>query len=588
VLLFALSGGLLSLIQAPLGWSLLAWVAYVPFVLACRPDARAGRLALTAFGVGFFYWFGNLYWIGPITIPGWIALGVYMGVVWPLLAMAVRFCRSRRVPLFLAVPVLVVGAEQAQGFPLGGFFWRFLGHSQYNHLIMMQIADLVGAEGVSFVLAMVNGFLADVALQRRRSCPARDRASGKIIAFGGVVTLAVVVGSALYGRWRLVQSAACITDGPVAAALQSNVPISVKRSYQASEEIFEELLEKSRRAATAGAVLIVWPETMVQGFLQPELWPRLSPEPEQAMRFHQALSEHATGTAHLLVGAYGGEVMTGYDGAPRLGTFNSAYLYHPDGTLATRPTEGGRTVTKRYDKIHLVLIGEYLPFRHGLGWLYHRLSRLAPENYRNLDYSLEPGTEYTTFAMTDPNDPNESRPFGVFICYEATVPYVPRNLTVDADGRKRVEWLINISNDGWFVRFLEDPPRVVPSTELPQHAAICAFRAVENRVAILRSVNTGVSCLIDSTGRIRDGYLAASDGFPVDALARGGIAGWFVDCLPIDKRVTFYSRHGQWLATGSSALFVLAFAWPITIALMHRRGRKRNASPQEAEEDIKR
>ena len=97
---------------------------------------------------------------------------------------------------------------------------------------------------------------------------------------------------------------------------------------------------------------------------------------------------------------------------------------------------------------------------------------------------------------------------------------------------------------------------MIPSTELPQHAAICAFRAVENRLAIVRSVNTGISCLIESTGRIRDGYLAASDGFPRRSMDRTAMAGWFLDRLPIDKRVTFYSRHGEWFADGCAVLFV--------------------------------
>jgi len=139
------------------------------------------------------------------------------------------------------------------------------------------------------------------------------------------------------------------------------------------------------------------------------------------------------------------------------------------------------------------------------------------------------------------------------------------------EGRKRVDWLVNISNDGWFVRFKNEPVQVIPSTELPQHAAICAFRAVENRLPIIRSVNTGISCLIESTGRIRDGYLAAGDDFPRRTMARTAMAGWFLDRLPIDRRVSFYSRHGEWFANSCAALFVATLGWPLGAWLLRRR-----------------
>jgi apolipoprotein N-acyltransferase len=81
--------------------------------------------------------------------------------------------------------------------------------------------------------------------------------------------------------------------------------------------------------------------------------------------------------------------------------------------------------------------------------------------------------------------------------------------------------------------------------ELPQHAAVCAFRAVENRLAIVRSVNTGISCMIDSLGRIRDGYMEGT--LPEEAMARTGMPGWLMDRIPIDDRVTFFSKYGEWL-----------------------------------------
>jgi apolipoprotein N-acyltransferase len=86
---------------------------------------------------------------------------------------------------------------------------------------------------------------------------------------------------------------------------------------------------------------------------------------------------------------------------------------------------------------------------------------------------------------------------------------------------------------------------------------------VENRLPVLRSVNTGISCLIDSTGRIRDSYRAASEGFPTDAMQRTGMAGWFMDRMPIDTRVTFFSRHGQWLDTTCAIAFVVVLVGPL-------------------------
>lgn len=577
---------LLTVIQPPIGWSFLAWVAWTPFVLACSPQKSARSVALAAFSVGFLYWLVNLYWIQPITTIGWLGMGLYLSLYWGLPALAVRRVRGTRIPLFVTLPILLVGWERAQGFPLGGFFWRFLGHSQYEQLAMIQVSDLVGVAGVSFVIAMVNGLIADLILfvwQRRsvgQASPYMPRR--RMVVAGAVATAIVVAGNLLYGQWRLRQTPEFVTEGPLVGSLQSNVPQSVKQSFSESGKLFDELMVSSKAAATAGAELIVWPETMVQGILDPALWPRLrsgGDEDDETFldedkAFHKALSEHARETASgLLVGAYGMEIRQDRRGESYLASFNSAYFYHPDGTR-----DPGR-----YDKIHLVLFGEYIPFRHRFPWLFEQLKKFFPKGY-NPNYSLEHGQRYTVFelAASQERQGAEQRPedgasalqtsnlrlqtpfrFGVIICYEDAIPYVGRNFALDDEGRKRIDWLVNISNDGWFVRFPEAQGRVIASSELPQHAAISAFRAVENRLAIIRSVNTGISCLIESTGRIRDGYLAASENFPKEAMSRTAMAGWFVDRLPIDKRVTFYSRHGEWFANACAGIFAATLLWPL-------------------------
>jgi apolipoprotein N-acyltransferase len=555
---FIASAAMLTVIQPPIGWSLLVWISLVPFILACSPQAKPKRLALAAYIISLCYWLGNLYWVFPITILGWATFCLYTALLWPILALCLRFCRTKKIPLFIATPVLVVGAERLQGFLLGGFFWRFLAHSQYANITLIQIADIFGTAGVSFLIAMVNGLLAELILDARYSI-LDARHCKTIFKIGNlskiVVVCAAVITAFGYGHWRINQSPDFITQGPLVASLQSNVPQSVKKSFAESDRLFDDLMDKSKESARAGAKLIVWPETMVQATLNPEILALLDPS-HSYLAFDQALKKHAKDTAYVLVGAYGGGKPEFQDDSTiRLGErYNSAFLYRPDGTQAPQ----------HYDKIHLVPFGEVLPLRKTVPWFYDFLMKLEfiPYHY---DYSLDYGSEYTAFEISNSKFeiPNLSRAkprdskfrFGVIICYEDTIPAIARRFALDEHGQKRVDWLVNISNDGWFVRFKN--AKVYPSAEQPQHAAVCVFRAVENRLAVLRSVNTGISCLIDSLGRIQDSYIAASGDFPAKAMERKGMAGWFVGKMPIDRRVAFFSRYGQWLDFSCTACFVL-------------------------------
>ncbi len=235
---FIASAVMLTVIQPPTGWSLLAWVSLVPFILACSPKARPKSLAIVAYIVSLCYWLGNLYWVFPITIAGWFAFCAYTAVLWPIVALCLRFCRIKKIPLFLASGVLFVGAERLQGFFLGGFFWRFLAHSQYNNTTIIQIADIFGAAGVSFLIGMVNGLLAGLILDALRRMPSgrysmlNARSLKNIFNTSNFVktglVIIVVVATIVYGRWRINQSDEFVTDGPLIASLQSNVPQSVK------------------------------------------------------------------------------------------------------------------------------------------------------------------------------------------------------------------------------------------------------------------------------------------------------------------------------------------------------------------------
>ncbi len=575
-LAFVASAVMLTVIQppSPAGggefriFPLLAWVSLVPFILACSPSAKPRRLVIIAYIVSLCYWLGNLYWVFPITIAGWIAFCAYTAALWPIIALCLRYCRIKKIPLFLASAVLFTGAERLQGLFLGGFFWRFLAHSQYHNITIIQIADIFGAAGISFLIAMVNGLLAELILDTRylmldtRYIKTNGRVGlapplfylKGIFRFSNLIKIGLVycavIAAVVYGRWRINQSGEYVTDGPLIASLQSNVPQSVKReamraeaeiAERTSQVIFDELMQKSQAAVEAGAELIVWPETMVQATLNPEVLDVVKPEHSWKV-FDRALRNHSKNNAFVLVGAFGG---TPDESKTMLAErYNSAFLY----------TKDGRQYEKRYDKIHLVLFGEVLPFRKSFPLLFNFLMKFNPYGF---DHSLEAGKEYTVFEMTDRQD--QDHKFSVMICYEATIPAIARRFAVDDQGRKRIDWLVNISNDGWFVWF--NNGRTLPSTELPQHTAVCVFRAVENRLSVVRSVNTGISCIIDSLGRIKNGFQAGT--LPHEAMQRKGMAGWFVDKMPIDKRVTFFSRHGQWLDFCCAACIVILIIMPI-------------------------
>jgi len=537
-LAFAASAILLTVIQEPLSLSFLAWVAWVPFILICRPGAKLISLLICAFIVGSVHWLGKLYYICPITMAGWITFCLYTGLLWPLAAWFIRYCRSRKVPLFLAVAIVFVFIERMQGFPMGGFYWNFLAHSQYKNLMLIQIADVFGASGISFLVAMVNGLFAELIIAAKENKLLKP----DCIIKTSVVGLAIAI-TLIYGCWQLNNSGEFIKDGPLVSAVQSNVPLSVKAEGKADTDILIDLLADSAGAIAAGAEFVVWPETMVASVLDENILKEVSTN-HQFNIFDKMLKRHSKDKTHLLVGAYGGEINTDPNSTLLLGKrHNSAFLYRPDGTKSE----------KRYDKIHLVPFGEYVPFKENLPWLYKFLMSFSPYSY---DYNLDAGKNYTVFEM---QKGGRVYKFGVLICYEDVVPKIAQIFSLDESGNKQIDWLVNISNDGWFVNFSNG--EVKPSSELAQHMAVCVFRAVENRVSIIRSVNTGVSCLINSTGQIKNSFKNGS--LPKRAIERQGMAGWFVDNIQIDSRVSIFSKYGNQLRLIWRMSLFLVLIWLI-------------------------
>jgi apolipoprotein N-acyltransferase len=522
---FVLSAIFLTAIQLPFGVSCCAWFALVPFVLASVGVKKTRTAIFASYIISLIYWLANIYWLGFSAPAGWIVFCFFLALYWPVLVVTLRYCFGRGIPLWFALPILIVGAEALQGWFFKGFAWRYLAHSQFKNLEFIQIADIFGAAGVSFIIAMVNGLIADLIIefvQRHRGTEAQRHKEFSISSVVGIVLAVSILSTAiLYGRYRIVQTASFVSPGPKIVLVQSNVAVKAGEDTIPAEVSFIDMLLESRRSLPVEPNLIIWPETMVEVVLS-DNYLKLLGQDDTARIFHNALVRHANEGSYILVGSFAADAKVNDNNDIKLGSkYNAAFLYEPN-QIAPR---------QHYSKIHLVPFGEYIPLKKSLPAFYKFMMALTPYDY---DYTLDPGDEYTVFEM---KAGEKKYRFGVMICYEDTLAKVARRYAYP----KQIDWLVNISNDGWFV--WQKGEKIIPSTELAQRAAISVFRAVENRLPIVRSVNTGISCYIDSLGRIHDDFLAGN--LPKKAFDRVGVQGWLAEQILIDKRITVFSRIGQ-------------------------------------------
>jgi apolipoprotein N-acyltransferase len=521
VLLAAASGVLLWAAFFPLDLGLLGFVALVPWLALVRADVSRRQRYLAAYLGGFIFSTLATQWVRvahPMMYASWAALSLVLPLFWVLALDLIRRLDRLGLPLAVAVPTVWVALEYLRmhfptGFPflqpLGlyqmvGFGWYFLGYTQHANVWLIQIADLGGVYAVSVVVAAVNGAIADwVWRSASASLPRRTR-----IATIGVAAL--VVGSVGYGVVCLQHPE--FTPGPRVAAIQGSVPQYEKNRKGVSlAEVYGRLHRQAVRSSPRPD-LIVWPETcfaddwieVAPGEVPSEQFARLARECQTWFR------EHPVGIPTLL-GLNGLEWSGG-----RAWKYNSAVLL----------TAAGEKLA-RYDKMHLVPFGEYVPFKETLPWM----ATFTPYTH---DYSCRPGEQWTRFAFTAAN--GQPYRFACLICYEDSDPYIARHYVADDP----VDFLVNISNDGWFDG----------TEEHEQHLAICRFRAVETRRSVVRAVNMGISAVIDPDGRV-----IALPGASWSQSKQ--VEGVVSEVVPLDRRESGYARLGDWVPAGCWAVVLL-------------------------------
>jgi len=510
----ALSAGLLELpfpLAGPLPvWRTgFAWFGLVPLLWAilspqCPDPSRQARPCslrrgfLLAYFCGVLWYMGNCYWVrdtmahygdmpplAPMLLL--LAFSLFLGLYFGLFGLGVVLVRratgSTRLTL-AAAPILWVVQELAVAH-ITSMPWDQLGYSQVDNALVNQLAPWTGVYGISFLLVAANALLAGGLVLERRSCRRLWGIAGAALLAGGIAGVFLAP----------PKPAATAT----AVLIQPNLDVAGENDWQGPEwdrhiAQFKHLAEQRCKTYIAGI-----PQTgastgsipCAPASSHPDLiaWPE-SPAPffESDPRFQQALVSLARQEqSPLVVGSIGMD-FSAEDQAWR--EYNSALIVGADGARVGR-----------YDKIHLVPFGEYIPFQRLLAFAHKLTGRVS---------SFTRGDEHKVFRL------NGHR-YGIFICYESVFADEVRQ-----SAQLGAEVLVNISDDGWY-----------GDTSAPwQHLNMARMRAIENRRWILRDTNNGVTAVIYPYGRVRQSIPRHQ----VDALPAG---------YGFRSDVTFYTAHGD-------------------------------------------
>ncbi|MBI3466695.1 MAG: apolipoprotein N-acyltransferase [Planctomycetes bacterium] len=478
----------------------LAWIAPIFWMrLVGRKELPGRRPYRAVWLAGFVFWLAALHWL---RFPHWgtamlgVLLALYLGSYLPLFIGLSRVAVHRwRVPVILATPAIWGGLELARAHVLTGFSMGSLAHTQYRWLHVIQIADLGGEIAVGAVI-----IFAAACLGRMWPCDGQPRALWPAVPL--VLVLAGVLG---YGHMRL--STGNSRAGPTIALIQGSIDTQVKADSEQHHRVYEQYFGLSREAVERhpDVDLLVWPETM---YRDPWLVMRedLRPPPDtnytpDEMRSAADRSRwklaHAIDMLPRRVPMLLGVDVIEY-GPGTVDHYNSAVLISRDAE-----------VLGRYDKMHPVMFGEYVPLGRTFPWIYDFVPGLAA--------GLTPGARTDAIFLGDLR-------MSINICYESVLSHLIRRQVSEMQSRgEEPNLLVNLTNDGWFYG----------SSELDMHLVCGVFRAVECRKPLVIAANTGFSASIDANGAIH---------------ARGPRrdTGVVIADVLLDGRDSLYLRIGDW------------------------------------------
>jgi len=427
---------------------LLAWIAFVPLLVAVGRRPSPLRALILGWAVGTVFFYTTCYWLTYsmihyggvptvvaylLLVPGAVVIGIFPGLATMLVALAIKRWSTWAV---LFAPIFWTAFEWVR-LGVTGQLWNALGYSQAFHAMLIQPAKWGGVYAVSFLIVAVN---AAIVLVVTKLTPGR------------IATAIAVVALALFMLpFSSLLSENQISSEPVQSvcvvAIQPNVPMTMVKSPDEMKQLLERHLSLSLeglKQCTGGAdrTLVIWPESPMNFTYAGN------------QTFQQLATKFSMENGTYLL-------FNSLEPAPNGGSYNSAVLINGDAPIV------------QYDKIRLMPFGEYVPLPQWLPGA-SLISGIVGE--------FTPGDKYTLMNVGDYR-------FGVFICIESAYPWIARTMT-----RQGADLLINISNDGY----------LGPTAVMRQHLANTIFRAVENGRPLMRVTNTGLSAKISYRGKIEN------------------------------------------------------------------------------------
>jgi apolipoprotein N-acyltransferase len=439
--------------------------------------------------------YGNLSEIASIGVL--VLFALYLGLYLALFGLLFGVVRRNWsvTAAWVTSPLLWVGVELARD-QITGFPWDLLGYAQIDNPTLVRIAPWTGVFGLSLIVAAVNALWAAPFAKLRRTT------TWLFLLLAGVLTAT--------GIWLQFKGPSPPPADAAATAVlvQENLSVGGGTQQDSRDAMLASFAALSRHpdfssqtGVTGTPNLIVWPESPASF---------LDADPV----YRDFMQQLARSSSTSVLADDLSLASRNSDGSYSL--YNSASFFRQDGSY------GGR-----YDKIHLVPFGEYVPYKPLFFFAGHLLDGLP----------FVPGTQRSLFE-------DHGRKYGVFICYESIFGDEIRQFVGHG-----AQVLVNLSDDGWY-----------GDTSAPwEHLDMVRMRAIENNRWVLRSTNTGVTASIDPHGRI------------VDQMPRH-VRGALLARFNFIDGITFYTRHGDWIA------WICAVLTTLLVVVSFMRSRKRSTA----------